>query len=438
MRRVLALLIIAALLAGCGATAPAAPAAPGEPSPTPGGSSGMDAQLVRAEVPRAEPATAGDDLATLVDGNTAFAFELYRRAVDGNTENLIFSPYSISLAFSMPYAGARGETERQMAATLRYLPQDRHHAAFNALDQYLASLSEQPDPGGAEGDAFRLNIANAVWGQQGFPFEAAYLDTLARFYGAGLRAIDFANQPQQATDTINRWVAEQTAERITDLLPPGMIRPNTRLVLVNAIYFNASWLFPFNESMTEDGTFTRLDGSTVTTPLMRGSPRVAYAESDAWQAVSLPYVGRAVEMLVILPREGQFAAVESSLSADMLADLRAQLGERDVTLTLPRWEFDSNLDLKELLQQMGMTAPFNDADFSGISERGLWIDAALHRGTITVDEEGTEAAAATAIVMAESAMMPAELRADRPFIYAIVERETGSILFLGRVMDPAA
>jgi serpin B len=140
---------------------------------------------------------------------------------------------------------------------------------------------------------------------------------------------------------------------------------------------------------------------------------------------------------VILPRAGQFEAVESSLSAEMLADLRAQLEERDVDLVLPRWEFDSDLDLKELLTEMGMTAPFGDADFSGISERGLWIDAALHRGTITVDEEGTEAAAATAIAMAESAMMPAELIADRPFIYAVVERETDSILFLGRVMDPA-
>jgi serpin B len=433
MSRMFGLLIIAVLLASCGATAPAAPT---DPSPTPGGSRGMDTQLVRANVPREEP-SAGNDRATLVDGNTAFAFDLYRRAIEGSDDNLIFSPYSISLAFSMPYAGARGDTERQMAETLRFLPQDEHHDAFNALDQYLESLNEQPDPGGAEGDAFKLNIANAVWGQQDFPFEEAYLDTLARFYGAGLRAVDFVSQPQQAADTINRWVAEQTADRITDLLPPGMIRPNTRLVLVNAIYFNASWLFPFNEAMTEDGTFTRLDGSTVTTPLMHGSPRVRYAESDSWQAVSLPYVGRNVEMLVILPREGQFEAVESSLSGDWLRDLRDRLEERDVTLTLPRWEFDSDLDLKELLTQMGMTAPFENADFSGISERGLWIDAALHRGTITVDEEGTEAAAATAIAMVESAMMPAELIADRPFIYAIVERETGSILFLGRVMDPA-
>ncbi|WP_026370496.1 serpin family protein [Kallotenue papyrolyticum] len=397
----------------------------------------MDTQLVRAEVARANPAPAGADLATLVDGATAFAFDLYRRAVDGNTDNLIFSPYSIALAFSLPYAGARGETEQQMATTLRFLPQDRHHAAFNALDQRLQALSEQVDPDGVQGDAFQLTLANAVWGQQGFPFEKTYLDTLARFYGAGLSTLDMANQPQQATETINRWVAEQTAARITDLLPPGVIGPNTRLVLVNAVAFKASWLFPFNESMTRDGVFTRLDGSTVTTPLMHGVQRVFYAESESWQAVSLPYVGRKVEMLVILPRAGRFAAVESSLSGDMLADLRNQLEERDVTLTLPRWEFDAALDLKELLMELGMSAPFEHADFSGISPRPLWIDAALHRGAITVDEEGTEAAAATAIVMAERALPPATFQADRPLIYAILERDTGALLFLGRVTDPS-
>jgi serpin B len=435
MSRIVLLAIIGALLAACGSTTPAAPAAPtDQPTQTPGAAA-MEAQLVRADVPREESSVVQDQLADLAERNTAFAFDLYRRAVDGSDDNLIFSPYSISLAFSMPYAGARGETERQMAETLRFLPQEQHHDSFNALDQYLESLSEREDPGGAEGDAFQLNVANAVWGQQGFPFEAPFLDTLARSYGAGLRVIDFG-QAIAAAEAINGWVAEQTNDRITDLLPPDMIDANTRMVLVNAIYFNASWLFPFMESLTEDGPFMRLDGSTVSAPLMRGSPRVQYAESERWQAVSLPYVGRAVEMLVILPRDGEFELVESSLSAEMLADLRDRLEQRDVTLTLPRWEYDSDLDLKELLTAMGMTAPFGDADFSGISERSLYIDAALHRGTITVDEEGTEAAAATAIVMAESAMMPAELHADRPFIYAIVERETGSILFLGRVMDP--
>jgi serpin B len=320
---------------------------------------------------------------------------------------------------------------------LHFLPQAEHHPAFNALDQYLASLAEDGDE---EDGRFQLNIANAVWGQIGLPFEDAYLATLAQQYGAGLRASDFIEQPEEARQEINDWIAQQTEERIQDILPPGAIDPTTRLVLVNAIYFNAGWLFPFDADATGDGPFTLLDGSQVSVPLMQHSAaRIPYAEALDYQAVALPYAGQDVEMLVILPQPGHFEAVEAALSADFLNEVRGQTQLRDVQLIMPRFEFDTDLDLQALLTGMGLANPFGGgADFSGIvAGGGLYISDALHKGSITVDEEGTEAAAATVTVMAESALETAEVTLDRPFIFAIIEQDTGAILFLGRVMNPA-
>lgn len=437
MKRFALLTIIALLLVGCAAVnAPLADTPPAVTPPT-------DASVtepIRADVPRliAPPVDDGE-LAQLVQGNNQFAFDLYQVIRANSQANLIYSPYSISQAFSMVYAGARGQTEAEMAQVLRFLPQDVHHLVFNALDQRLGALVE--DENGDEEDRFQLNIANAVWGQIGLPFVEAYLITLAEQYGAGLQATDFAQEPEAAREEINRWVAEQTAERIQDILPPGAIDPNTRLVLANAIYFNAAWRFPFNEDATRDGPFTLLDGSQVTVPLMRqNGARVLYAEGPDYQAIALPYAGDAVQMLIILPETGQFDAVEAALSADVLNQVRNQTQLRDVSLTMPRFEFDTDLDLSQLLTEMGLIKPFTGAaDFSGIVDGGgLFISDALHRGTITVDEEGTEAAAVTVIVLAESMLETAEVTLDRPFIFAIMDQQTGTILFLGRVLNPAA
>lgn len=409
---------------------------------TPADTPAAQAELIQADLPRlVEPQVDEAQMNQLVQGNNSFAFDLYHAFREENTDNLIYSPYSISLAFSMVYAGARGQTEAEMAEVLHFLPQAEHHPAFNALDQYLASLAEDEDGDeDEENGRFQLNIANAVWGQVGLPFEEAYLATLAQQYGAGLRASDFVEQPEEARQEINDWIAEQTAERIQDLLPPGVIDPTTRMVLANAIYFNATWRFPFNADATQDGPFTLLDGSQVTVPLMQHSAaRVPYGAGPDYQAVALPYAGQSVEMLVILPEAGQFEAVEAALSTEFVNQVRGQTQEHDVHLIMPRFEFDTDLDLKALLTDMGLPNPFGGAaDFSGIlAGGGLFISDALHRGTITVDEEGTEAAAATAIAMAESMLETAEVTMDRPFIFAIIEQETGSILFLGRVMDPA-
>lgn len=404
-------------------------------------------ELIRAEVARAEPAgVEGEAVGGLVEGNNRFAFDLYHRLAGDGAQNLIFSPYSISQAFSMVYGGTEGQTAAQMAAVLHLLPPETHHQAFNAQEQHLAGLDEGAGAlsgrGGNDefGDPFQLHSANAVWIQDGFPLQDAYLELLAEQYGAGLWQVDFAGEEETAREAINNWVAQATGGRIEELAPPLQLSAATRLVLANAIYFKASWLFPFGEEETGDGGFTLLDGTTVTAPLMHGRPRVPYYQGDDFQAVQLPYAGRNTEMLVVLPAEGKWQAVEERLSAAFVAGIRQRAEAHDVTLTMPRFTFDNTVLLRDTLQEMGLTLPFSpeEADFGGMVEGGgLFIGDAVHKGTITVDEHGTEAAAVTGIEMEVMEYPRAEMMLDRPFIYAIVEQETGAILFLGRVLNPA-
>lgn len=412
-----------------------------QPEPDAGAPSDGDAQLVSADVERAPaPAVTSAEAGSLIAANNIFATDLYRAVTADGEDNVIFSPYSVSLAFSMAYAGARGETEAQMQNVLHFLPQEEQHAAFNGLEQHLSQLSEAAAEG-ENGEAFQLRIANAAWGQEGFPFQETYLQTLGGQYGAGMRALDFGADPEAARELINEWIAEATEEKIANMIPPGVLSGNTRLVLANAIYFYGAWLFPFNEEMTEDGSFTLLDGSTVSAPLMyQRAARVPYADGDGYRAVALPYTGQKADMLLVLPDEGRFGEIEEQLDADFLENVRGRLETRDVALTLPRFDFESDVNLKAQLQNMGLTAPFSSAaDFSGMVEGGgLWISDALHKATIAVDEVGTEATAATVIAMDESAMERAEFEATRPFMLAIVEPETGTVLFLGRVLNPAA
>jgi serpin B len=397
---------------------------------------GKDDQILQSDVTRLAAQPLGEArVSELVSGGNAFAFELYRAITAEQTGNLIYSPYSISMAFAMVYAGARGQTEAQMTEVLQALPQGSHHPAYNALDQYLSSLSVA---GGNDGEPFQLNIANAIWGQQDYVFKEDYLTTLAQYYGAGMRLVDFMREAEAARQAINTWVAEQTEGRIEEALAPGVIDALTRLVLVNAIYFKATWQFPFNERATQDGPFTLLDGSQIPVPLMhQDTARIPYFVGDGFQAALLPYDRSPIDMLVILPDFGNFEAVDAALSAELLAEIRRGAVRRDVSLVMPTLDFESELDLKQLLMGMGMTDAFGDADFSGITEGGgLFISDAIHKANITVDEKGTEAAAVTAVVMAESALETAELELTHPFIFAIQERETGAILFLGRVMNP--
>lgn len=425
MKNPLSFFLALTFLAACAAP-PASPTS--EPA--------YKAQLIQAKEPRIQqPEVSTGSAEQLFQGLNRFAFDLYHAIPDDLSSNRIYSPYSISLAFSMVYAGARGETEAQMARTLHFLTQDAQHPAFNALDQRLTRLAETAE---APEEAFQLKVANAVWGQQGFPFQEAYLTTLAQHYGAGLQSVDFVKNPEQARLLINDWIADKTEDRIRDMIAEGVLSDMTRLVLANAIYFKAVWLYPFDESATKAGLFTLLDGSQVTVPMMQNNTvRMPYFEGDGYQAALIPYRGDKVDMVVVLPAEGQFEAVEEQLSAELFADIRQKAEVHDVRLTMPKFDYDMDLDLVDVLSEMGMADAFHgEADFSGIAG-GLSISDALHKATITVDEEGTEAAAATIIAMEVSAMEGAELSLDQPFIYAIVERETGAILFLGRVMHPA-
>jgi len=380
------------------------------------------------------------DVATLVDGNSTFAFDLYQalREEDGN---LFYSPYSISLALAMTYAGARGETAQQMTDTLHFiLSQDRLHPAFNSLDIELSQRGEGAK--GKDGEGFRLNIVNAIWGQEGYKFLSEFLDVLAENYGAGLRPLDFANAPEESRVTINNWVSDQTESRIEDLIPQGLIDALTRLVLTNAIYFNAAWQHPFNEDMTEDGPFYLLDGGEITVPMMRQTESFNYAEGDGYQAVELPYDGRELSMVILLPQSGEFETFEESLDAQRVDAIIRSMESNQVALTMPKFEFESSFSLKEALAAMGMPVAFSGgADFSGMTgNRDLFIADVIHKAFVSVDEAGTEAAAATAVVMKFTAVPeePVEVTVDRSFIFLIHDLETGAILFVGRVANPGA
>jgi serpin B len=383
------------------------------------------------------------NLDALIEGNSAFAFDLYRfLAEQQGGENLFYSPHSVSLALAMTYAGARGETEEEMAEALHFiLTQENLHPAFNALDQELAQRGEGAE-GKDEEEGFRLNIANAIWGQKDYQFLDAFLDVLAENYGAGLRILDFAGAPEESRVTINDWVSEETEGKIEDLIPEGSIDPLTRLVLTNAIYFNAAWANPFDEEATREGSFILLDGSEVSVPMMHQTESFGYAEGGDYQAVELPYDGREMSMVIVLPEEGEFEAFEDSLDAERVEAIIAQLDQRQVALTMPTFEFDARFSLKQALAALGMPAAFSDsADFSGMTgDRELFISDILHKAFVSVDEEGTEAAAATAVVMKllSAPEEPVEVTLDNPFLFLIRDVQTGTILFVGRVVDPSA
>jgi len=450
MRAILAsLLVVAALLGvtGCGDEEAAPPegqraasptAEPPLPTTSPTPEPEPAEQVAWSEKPRATPPPeAGAGLAELVAGNSAFAFDLYQ-ALRTSEGNLFYSPYSISQALAMTYAGAEGETKQQMADTLSFtLPDDQLHPAFNALDLELASRGEAQH--GSDAYRFQLNIVNAIWGQQGYAFLPDFLDVLAQNYGAGMRLLDFIGAPEESRVTINDWVSEQTEGKITDLIAPGLINPMIRLVLTNAIYFNAPWSFPFRPEDTEEGTFHLLDGGEVTVPMMKQDLKFQYAEGEGYQALDLPYGLGELSMLILLPQAGQFEAFESSLTADRVDGIVGQLDEWGITLSMPSFKFESAFDLGEALAGMGMPDAFGAADFSGMTgSRDLYIAFVVHKAFVSVDETGTEAAAATGVGMAVSAPQQyADFIVDRPFIFLIRDDETGAILFVGRVLNPA-
>jgi len=380
------------------------------------------------------------ELSELVSGNSAFAFDLYQALREGDG-NFFYSPYSISQALAMTYAGAHGETAQQMADTMHFvLPQDDLHPAFNSLDIEMSQRGEGAQ--GKDGEGFRLNIVNAIWGQKDYEFLPDFLDVLAENYGAGLRILDFVHAPEDSRIIINNWVSDQTEGRIEDLIPQGLIDALTRLVLTNAIYFNAAWQYPFNEDATSDASFYLLDGNTVTVPMMNQTESFGYAEGENYQVVELPYDGREISMVIFLPDDGYFASFEESLNAQRVAEIIGEIENGNIALSMPEFEFESEFSLKKALATMGMPVAFSpDADFSGMTgNRELSIADVVHKSFVSVDEAGTEAAAATAVVMKLTAapVTPVMVTVDRPFIFLIRDMQTGTVLFVGCVVNPSA
>lgn len=385
-----------------------------------------------------------EDVDSLVGGNNEFALDIYHNMVNKKADkNQFFSPYSISLCFAMAYGGARGNTETQMKDVLHYtLGQDQLHAAFNALSLDLASREQDLDDDGEKD--FQLNIANAMWGQNGYTFLNSYLDLLSENYGAGLRLLDLQNEPVLSAQIINEWASEETQGRINGVVSPDDFNENSLFVLANAVYFKAKWMHEFNELGTQDATFYA-SGGEVTVPMMHQWCYVNYGEGENYQAAGIPYMGNTSEMLVLLPREGKFAEFEASLTTERLAQIVENLESREVILKLPKFEYrPDQIDLKDILLAMGMTDAFigGNADFSGMDgiPYFIYLGFARQKAFVSVDERGTEAAAVT-VIGGEGIGYPetpdTQFIVNRPFIFLIRDRVTGTILFMGRILDPS-
>lgn len=396
------------------------------------------------------------DLENLVNGNSAFAFDLYQTLTkdpENKERNLFFSPYSISLALAMAYTGARRDTERQMADTMHFtLPQNSLHPTLNSLNAEIGNRGKGAESSSAE--AFRLNMANAIWRQEGYDFLPEFISMLNTNYDVGMRTVDFIKAPEDSRVIINDWVSNQTENKIKDLIPSKAIDKYTRIVLANAIYFDADWLYKFMKQNTKDDTFYLLDGSKYTVPMMSHRAYFDYTEGDDYQAVELRYKGNKLSMVILLPRETGFNDFEKSLDADKLDAIVNNLNSGYVDLTMPKFKFESGFKLNETLSDMGMPLTFTPmppekigtcsekwADFSGMTGKcELYITAIFHKAFVAVDEEGTEAAAATTVIGGVPCSAPPEpikLTIDHPFIFLIRDIKTGTILFLGRVMDPS-
>jgi serpin B len=441
LERAVALLIAIVLVAGCGGAAGTSRPVPTDPARPPNSSAGFpedleSSKLVMSTLKRvaADPA----DAALAAEAINAFGLELLRAGFPVD-ENTVLSPTSIVLALAMARAGARGETAAEMDNVLRDVATDEHATWLNALDAALANRSGTFKNRFNKNVDVLLRIANQAYAQGGFPLEETYLDALAARFGSGIRLVDFVRDAEAARLDINAWVADTTEDRIPELLEAGTVDDMTRLVLVNAVYMKAAWFSQFDAAATAPAPFHRLDGSSVDVPTMHDTFGLRFAEGNGWQAVELPYVGGQLGMLVILPDE--LPAFVAALNGARLAEIAGALEVERVALSLPRFGIESKLDLNAVLQTMGMPLAFDPhgADFSGITPvDDLYISGVIHQANIDVDEEGTEAAAATGVVMGIVSMPPKPIpvNVDRPFLFALRDLETGAILFLGRVLEP--
>ena len=375
-----------------------------------------------------------DGAGNVAAGNNRFAVDLYRRLATDPAYaggNLFFSPYSISSALAITYEGARGTTADEIGAVLHLPTNDTlRREGFTALNAALNRGSGN----------YTLRTANALWAEETYSFLPDYIDVAARWYGANVTNLDFIENPEGSRETINRWVEERTEDRIRDLLPPNSIDPLTRLVITNAIYFKGTWAKQFDANETREEEFRVGPNEMVLAPMMHGDAAYPYAETETLQVLEMPYAhesGNGLAMLVLLPKEDSLTAAEEALDAERLAGLRESLIAQNVRISFPKFTLDVGYSLPPVLAAMGMPTAFADdaADLSGMDgTKDLLITGVFHKAFVDVNEEGTEAAAATGVIGGRG--ITPVFRADHPFVFLITEKDSGAILFMGRVVNP--
>ncbi|MEO6158172.1 MAG: serpin family protein, partial [Ilumatobacteraceae bacterium] len=383
-----------------------------------------------------------DQAAAAVQSVNSFGADLYARLHSAKpNQNLVFSPASIAIALAMTSAGARGSTLDQIDHVLHVDDPHGIHHSMNALSAALATRNATGKVGG-ENATVTLSVVNSLWGQAGFEFVPAFLDLLAGEYGAGMNLVDYEHDPESARADINEWVDKATNQRIPQLLGPGTLTRDSRLTLVNAIYLKARWSSTFSDGNTKPTPFHVSADRTVQAAMMRQTGHFGYAQGAGWSAVDLPYVFDDLSMTVIVADEG--GATGAAPALPDITTVVAALETREVRLGFPKFDFKTSTSLADVLRQMGIIDAFSaSADFTGMTtSAALSIADVIHQANITVDENGTEAAAATAVIaVATAAPAPSEpivLTVDRPFLFALRDRPTGAVVFLGRVADPTA
>jgi serpin B len=382
-------------------------------------------------------AKAKPDSNLIIEGNNKFAFDLYGK-LKNQSGNLFLSPYSISTALAMTYAGARGQTAEQMAKTLQFPITSERGKFHQAFGEIIKQLNAEGQKG-----AFELVVANALWGQTDYKFLPDYLALVKKDYEGNLEQVDFKTKTEEARNTINTWVENKTRDKIKELIKLGMINTMTRLVLTNAIYFKSKWADPFAPDFTQNFPFFLSGGEGITVPVMSKTSMFRYIETHTLQALELPYANNELSMIILLPKERDgVGELEKYLNSTYFAKLLKEMSEQRLEIYIPKFKMTSQLNLANTLNAMGMSDAFSgNADFSGMTDsEKILISEIIHQAYINVDEEGTEAGAATAMIMVGSANIekPPVFRADHPFIFLIRDNHSGSILFIGRTMNPAS
>lgn len=370
----------------------------------------------------------------LIKGMETFALAVYQEVCQ-EKGNQFYSPLSLSLALGMALEGARDETASQMAGVL-HLPLDESRRREGVAQ--LIALVNMP------ARKSRLHLANAIWLQKDFQVLKTYLEVVASIYDGRATNVDFINRREEARRMINDWTAEKTADKIKDLIPPGVLNPLTQLVLTNAVYFRGLWLLPFNPELTRPEKFYLDEGKEVEVPMMRLTgerARFPYLETEDWQLLEMLYEGKDLSMLILLPRQKDLSRLESKLTAEALETWKKELKEERVDVYLPRFKMETKYFLKEKLVSLGMPIAFSSqANFSGINgQKDLFLQQVIHQAFVEVNEEGTEAAGATGVIVSRTAYIPEKkfiFRADHPFLFIIQEKTSGVMLFLGRLVDP--